>query len=236
VPDLLIEIIEAGLREARPVALGLREKVEVLWISLETQEAADITFGDLLALKRRSSALARLIEDQLICVRELMNVRSASLSLSEVKDDLHTLAGALEQVRPIALRLEDQARELRQGYSGLLHEATSRRLNVLAVLSAIYLPSTLIASIYGMNFDDIPITKVAGGYWIVLSLMIVLVVGQMVFVWLRGWFKWSGNAGKLGSGNAEAGHHVALVEEKGIDILVNGWRGGCVIPGEAPCE
>ena len=189
VPDLLVEIIEAALREAQPVALGLRQRVEDLSLSLETQGAADITFGDLLAVKRRSSALARLIEDQLICVRELMTVRSGSLSLSEVKDDLHTLAGALEQVRPIALRLEDQARELRQAFSVLLHEATSRRLNVLAVLSAIYLPSTLIAGIYGMNFEDIPITKVTGGYWIVLSLMIVLVVGQMVFFWLRGWFK-----------------------------------------------
>ncbi len=89
----------------------------------------------------------------------------------------------------MALRLEDQARELRQGYGGLLQEATNRRLNVLAVLSAIYLPSTLIAGIYGMSFDDIPITKIAGGYLIVLSLMIALVVGQMAFFWLRGWFK-----------------------------------------------
>ena len=188
VPDLLIDIIEATLRETHPAALGLREEVNGLSISLETR-AAEITFGDLLALKRRSSALACLIEDQLICVRELTVVRSASLSLSEVKDDLGALAGVLEQARPMALRLEDQARELRQGYSGLLQEATNRRLNVLAVLSAIYLPSTLIAGIYGMNFDDIPITRIAGGYWIVLSLMIALVVGQMAFFWLRGWFK-----------------------------------------------
>ena len=188
VPDLLIEIIEATLRETHPVGLALREEVNDLSISLETR-GVDTTFGDLLALKRRSSTLACLIEDQLICLRELRTVRSAVLSLSGVKDDLADLAGVLEQARPMALRLEDQARELRQGYAGLLQEATNGRLNVLAVLSAIYLPSTLIAGIYGMNFDDIPITKIAGGYYIVFSLMIALVVGQMVFFWLRGWFK-----------------------------------------------
>jgi magnesium transporter len=188
VPDLLIEIIEATLRETQPAGLALREEVNSLSISLETR-GAETTFADLLALKRRSSALACLIEDQLICVRELRTVRSAALSFSEVKDDLGALAGVLEQARPMALRLEDQARELRQGYAGLLQETTNRRLNVLAVLSAIYLPSTLIAGIYGMNFDDIPITKIAGGYYVVFSLMITLVVGQMVFFWRRGWFK-----------------------------------------------
>ncbi len=40
-----------------------------------------------------------------------------------------------------------------------------------------------------MNFDDIPITKIAGGYYIVFSLMVALVIGQMAFFWLRGWFK-----------------------------------------------
>ena len=188
VPDLLIEIIEATVRETHPAGLALREEVNSLSVSLETR-GADTTFGDLLALKRRSSALACLIEDQLICVRELHTVRSSALSLSEVKDDLAALAGVLEQARPMALRLEDQSRELRQGYAGLLQESTNRRLNLLAVLSAIYLPSTLIAGIYGMNFEDIPITKIAGGYYIVFTLMIALVIGQMAFFWLRGWFK-----------------------------------------------
>ena len=188
VPDLLIEIIEATLRESNPAALELREEVNSLSISLETR-GADTTFGGLLALKRRSSTLACLVEDQLICMRELSTDRSVSLSLAEVKVDLGAMAAVLEQARTMALRLEDQARELRQGYAGLLQEATNRRLNVLTVFSAICLPSTLIAGIYGMNFEVIPITKIAGGFYIVFSLMVALVLGQMVFFWLRGWFK-----------------------------------------------
>ena len=78
---------------------------------------------------------------------------------------------------------------LARTYAGFLQESTNRRLNVLAVLSAIYLPSTLIAGIYGMNFGDIPITEIPSGYLIVLSMMIALVVGQLVFFWYRGWLK-----------------------------------------------
>ena len=71
--------------------------------------------------------------------------------------------------------MEERIRDLRQSSLNYLQESTNRRLNILAVLSAIYLPSTLIAGIYGMNFDNIPITKVPYGYFIVLVLMIGLV-------------------------------------------------------------
>ena len=57
------------------------------------------------------------------------------------------------------------------------------------MLSAIYLPATLIAGIYGMNFDTIPITKVPYGYTIVLCIMAVVVVGQLGYFWWRGWLR-----------------------------------------------
>lgn len=187
VSDLLIEIFEAVLREARPAALELRDEIHNLSDTLES-DTGDITVGDLLALKGRSSGLVGLIEDQLISIGQLTAVRS-SLSLSEIKDDLRTLVTFLEQIRPIVLRLDDQARELRQAHAGMLQESTNRRLNMLAILSAIYMPATLIAAIYGMNFTDIPITEIPHGYFYVIVLMAVLVVGQLVFFWRRGWFK-----------------------------------------------
>jgi len=188
VADLLIEILEAVFREAQQASFALRNEINDLSNRLET-DARDITIGDILALKRRSGELTSLIEDQLICLGRLIVVRSDSLSLSAVKEDLRILIDVLEHVRPIVLRLDEQARELRQGYAGLLQEASNRRLNMLAILSAIYLPSTLIAGIYGMNFEDIPMTKVADDYCVVLLLMISLVVGQLAFFWWRGWFK-----------------------------------------------
>lgn len=188
ITDLLIEILEAVFREAQPASFKLRDEINDMSSTVETEEV-DIPLGDVLAMKRRSSELVSIIEDQLICLGRLLTVRSDSLNLTEVKDDLHTLIEVLQHLRPIALRLDDQARELRQGYAGLLQQVSNRRLNMLAILSAIYLPSTLIAGIYGMNFEDIPITEVPGGYWLVLLLMISLVVGQLMFFWWRGWFK-----------------------------------------------
>lgn len=188
VADLLIEILEAILRETRPVGLALREEVNELSDTLESEDS-DITVADLLALKRRTTELACLVEDQLICLGGLMAARSDALSLTSVRGDIRTIIEVLEKVRPIALRLEEQVRELRHAYASMLQEATNRRLNMLAILSAIYLPATLIAGIFGMNFTDIPITQVPHGYFYVIVFMAVLVIGQLAFFWRRGWFK-----------------------------------------------
>lgn len=188
VAHLLIELLEAILREASPASYKLRDEIHDLADGLEAG-AKDIALSDLLGVKRRSTELVSLIEDQLICLGHLMVVRSDSLSLSKVKSDLNTVIKALQRIRPIVLRLNDEARELRHGYAGLLQEASNRRLSLLAVLSAIYLPSTLVAGIFGMNFSDIPMTEVPGGYVVALLLIVVLVVSQLLFFWRRGWFE-----------------------------------------------
>ena len=86
-------------------------------------------------------------------------------------------------------RLENRIRDLRQSQANLMQETTNRRLNVLAILSSIYMPATLIAGIYGMNFTNIPIQQMSYGYLLVMLLMCALVAGQVLFFWKRGWFK-----------------------------------------------
>jgi magnesium transporter len=85
--------------------------------------------------------------------------------------------------------MESRLRDLRQHQLQCLQESTNRRLNVLTILSAVYLPATLIAGIYGMNFDNIPITQVPFGYFLVLAIMVAVVAGQLWYFRRRGWFR-----------------------------------------------
>ena len=60
---------------------------------------------------------------------------------------------------------------------------------MLAILSAICLPAALIAGICGMNFERIPITRLPYGYFVVMSIMLLVVLGQLWYFYRRGWFK-----------------------------------------------
>lgn len=71
-------------------------------------------------------------------------------------------------------------------FSAVAHR-TNEVMRVLTVLTAIFLPLTLIAGIFGMNFDYMPELKFRYGYFVVLSGMALSGVGLFVYFRRRNW-------------------------------------------------
>lgn len=70
---------------------------------------------------------------------------------------------------------------------GFINIQQSAIINVLSVASVIFLPPTLIASLYGMNFKDIPELSWAYGYPYALALMAATAILPYWFFKRRGW-------------------------------------------------
>lgn len=92
------------------------------------------------------------------------------------------------------LRISDLSEGYRDLVSGLfdIHFAvvgnrTNDVMKTLAVLSAIILPLSLIAGIYGMNFENMPELKTEHGYFLTLGTMVLLTLILLVYFWRRGW-------------------------------------------------
>lgn len=184
---LTYEITEAIYKSLLPSYLALRRDVEEIADKLE-HRPGDVENEDILSLKNHATGLSDLLDDYLFCLSELQVARSDTLRFDKVKANFQELVSDFQRGQKLVVRMEDRIRDLRQSKLNALQESTNHRLNILAILSAIYLPSTLIAGIYGMNFENIPITEISYGYFVVLALMISLVVGQLVFFYRRGWF------------------------------------------------
>ena len=70
-----------------------------------------------------------------------------------------------------------------------LSESNARLTEVmttLTIIGAIMLPLTLIAGIFGMNNDDLPIERV-GGFWGIITIMLMFAVIMLTYFWRRGW-------------------------------------------------
>jgi magnesium transporter len=90
-------------------------------------------------------------------------------------------------------------RELATGLMDVYLSAVSNKMNeimkLLTVVSAIFIPLTFIAGVYGMNFDreksplNMPELGWYWGYPACLSLMFATAGGLVFFFWKRGWFK-----------------------------------------------
>jgi len=92
------------------------------------------------------------------------------------------------------LRISDLAENYRELVGGLfdIHfsvvaNRTNDVMKTLAVLSSIILPLSLIAGIYGMNFDNMPELKSRNGYYLTLGVMVLVTIGLLIYFWQRGW-------------------------------------------------
>ncbi len=105
--------------------------------------------------------------------RDLLQVRS--------RDVLEHIERVVHHVR----RLEQSAETTVQMHFNAQSHRTNEVMRTLTVLTAIFLPLNLIAGIFGMNFEFIPLLHRANGFWLALVFMALTAVGSLVFFWRK---------------------------------------------------
>ena len=84
--------------------------------------------------------------------------------------------------------MEEKIKELQIQYQLILQEKGNKRLNTLTIIQAIFVPLTLIAGIYGMNFLVMPELSWSSGYFIILGVMVFIAIAELWLFWRNGWF------------------------------------------------
>ena len=83
--------------------------------------------------------------------------------------------------------LRDYTMQLRDLYKAHLDIKQNRIMTVLTVVTSIFLPLTLIAGWYGMNFKNMPELEWKWGYPVVIAVSLVIVLGSLVFFRKKNW-------------------------------------------------
>jgi magnesium transporter len=85
-------------------------------------------------------------------------------------------------------------------YLSMVSNRMNEIMKVLTIISAIFIPLTFVAGIYGMNFakvdpvtnkimpDNMPELYSPQGYYYVLAIMFLIAFVQIVIFWRKGWF------------------------------------------------
>ena len=105
--------------------------------------------------------------------RELIMVRS--------RDVLEHIERVVHHVR----RLEQNAETAVQMHFSVQSHRANDIMRVLTVLTAIFLPLNLIAGIFGMNFEFIPLVHKADGFWIAMGSMGFIAVALVLVFWRK---------------------------------------------------
>ena len=105
---------------------------------------------------------------------------TTKLYIHDVYDHTIQAIDAIESFRDIASGMLDI-------YLSNISQRMNEIMKVLTVVSTIFVPLTFIASIYGMNFDNIPELHWHYGYYAVLALMAIVTMGMLYFFHRKGW-------------------------------------------------
>lgn len=93
----------------------------------------------------------------------------------------------LQRISDLAENYRDLVGGLFEIHFSVIASKTNDVMKTLAVVSAIILPLSLIAGIYGMNFEFMPETSTRYGYFITLVVMALVTAVLLVYFWRRGW-------------------------------------------------
>ncbi|MDP4023114.1 CorA family divalent cation transporter [Methylobacterium sp. NEAU 140] len=86
------------------------------------------------------------------------------------------------------IRLSENVQFLLDAALGLINIEQNNVFRVLTVVSVVGVPPTLIASMYGMNFKNMPELDWTYGYPYALGLILLSAVAPIVYFRIRGWF------------------------------------------------
>ena len=125
-------------------------------------------------------------------LREVLNTLSRAdndfftadtrLYLRDIYDHTVHVLESLETVRDLLADLLD-----------IYLSSVSNRLNtevrILTVLTTLFMPATLIAGIFGMNFHEMPLLADADGFWVAMGLMGGAAAFMAASFWRRNWLK-----------------------------------------------
>jgi magnesium transporter len=138
-------------------------------------------WGDLLSKQRES----------LVSIERILLFLTASYRATrvpvELREEVRTTLRDLQSLEEHATFLSSKIQFLLDATLGLVNLEQNNIIKLFSVMAVVFMPPTLIASIYGMNFKHMPELEWGGGYPLALMLMVLAAVMPYLFFRLKRW-------------------------------------------------
>lgn len=178
---LAIRIMHYSVGRYLDAVLAFEERINDLEDAMQ-ESPNDSVMRTLISYKSRLRKLKRVFNYHERIAQTLLK-ETPELFIRTEPDIVHALQDLFdrcERVHSLATMYYEICGDLIEGYLSLTSHMLNNTMRVLTVITAIFVPLTFIAGIYGMNFDYIPELHVKNGYFIVMGLMGLVGAGLLV--------------------------------------------------------
>jgi zinc transporter len=182
-PESPFALIAEFFRALNDIGEGLLQDTTERLTAIESQVLKHGGTGqreNVLGMRGEAIRVARDMAYKRTAMLELGRERPALLSVAEFdrfNRQIHRYAALVEDAQDYAEHCQFLLEELRVQ----VEEQTNRNLYILTMVSVVFLPATLLASVWGTNVGGIPFGSNPNGFWVVSGLIAaVLALGAMV--------------------------------------------------------
>lgn len=187
-PDgLAYELADRAVDNILPQVHTLAERLESLQDTVLAGTSDNRVNREVLELRARAGRIRRVLSSELGVVQRLSRGEFAEIAESnriyfrDVYDHLVRIDLGLEELR-------EDAEVALSTYLSAFNNRISEVMKVLAVVGALALPASVIAGIFGTNFDNVPGLHSNWGFLTMIASMTGLAVGMALYFRHRGWF------------------------------------------------
>lgn len=135
---------------------------------------------ELIVLKRNISPVRELINGFIRSDSDLLDDRSTKY-FKDVYDHIVQANDLSETYRDVMINMQDL-------YINNVNLKLNEVMKVMAIVTCILAPATVIGGIFGMNFDGIPYAHKEWGFYLAVSLMFLFPLWMIIIFKRRGWF------------------------------------------------
>ncbi|ALU87611.1 magnesium transporter CorA [Herbaspirillum rubrisubalbicans] len=186
--DVLLDLYETDAEYSADALEGIYQKLEavstsVLKKSLSDQDAAEV----LNTIAHEEDLNGRIRRNMMDTRRAVSFLMRGRLLSSEQFEDARQILRDIESLDGHTAFLFDKINFLMDATVGFININQNKIIKIFSVASVAFLPPTLIASIYGMNFKVMPELDWAVGYPLAILMMVGSAIAPFWYFRRRGW-------------------------------------------------
>jgi magnesium transporter len=188
--DVLLKLYDADAEYSADALEGIYDSLEAVGNGVLKQEIDDkAAAGALAAIARQEDMNGRIRRNVMDTRRALSFMMRSRLLNAEQFEEARQILRDIDSLDSHTAFLFDKINFLMDATVGFININQNKIIKIFSVASVGLLPPTLIASIYGMNFQFMPELRQTWGYPLALGLMLASVLAPFVYFRRKGWLR-----------------------------------------------
>jgi magnesium transporter len=188
--DVLLMLFDADAEYCADTLEDIYDDLEKVSRQVLAGAVTDDTAGQVLSAIARHEDMSGRIRRNVMDTRRAVSFMMRSRLLSaEQFEDARQILRDLDSLDSHTAFLFDKINFLMDATVGFININQNKIIKLFSVASVALLPPTMIASLYGMNFEHMPELGQKWGYPFALALMVISAVVPMLYFRKRGWLK-----------------------------------------------